>query len=35
VKSVAQTRFLDRLGELTPNQLDDIANAIATCVGVP
>src|SRR5437660_9033007 len=24
VKSVSQTRFLDRLGELTPAQLDDI-----------
>ncbi len=29
VKSVSETRFLDRLGELTPSQLDDIANAIA------
>jgi mRNA interferase MazF len=35
VKSVSETRFLDRLGELTVNQLDEIANAIATCVGVP
>ena len=35
VKSVSETRFLDRLGELTPGQLDDIANAIATCVGAP
>ena len=33
VKSVSETRFLDRLGELTPFQLDDIANTIATCVG--
>ena len=32
VKSVSETRFLDRLGELTPGQLDDIANAIAICV---
>ena len=35
VKSVSETRFLDRPGELTPGQLDDIANAIAICVGVP
>jgi mRNA interferase MazF len=35
VKSVSETRFLDRLGELTPGQLDDIANAIAVCVGAP
>ena len=35
VKSVSETRFLDRLGELTPAQLDDIAYAIAICVGVP
>ena len=35
VKSVSQTRFLARLGELTPGELDDIANAIAVCVGVP
>lgn len=35
VKSVSETRFLARLGELTPSQLDDIANAIAICVGAP
>ncbi len=35
VKSVSETRFLDKLGELTPAELDDIANAIAVCVGVP
>jgi len=35
VKSVSETRFLDRLGELTPSELDDIANAIAICVGAP
>jgi len=35
VKSVSQTRFFNRLGELTPGQLDDIANAIAICVGTP
>jgi mRNA interferase MazF len=35
VKSVSITRFLDLLGELTPAQLDDIASAIANCVGAP
>lgn len=35
VKSVSETRFLDRLGELTSSELDDIANAIAVCVGAP
>ena len=35
VKSVSETRFLDKLGELTPGQLDDIATAIAICVGAP
>ena len=35
VKSVSETRFLDRLGELQPSELDDIANAIAICVGAP
>ena len=35
VKSVAESRFLDRLGELPAVQLDEIANAIAVCVGVP
>ena len=35
VKSVSETRFLQRLGELTPIQLDEIANAIAICVGAP
>jgi mRNA interferase MazF len=35
VKSVSETRFLDRLGDLTSSQLDDIANAIAICVGAP
>lgn len=35
VKSVSESRFLDRLGELTPSELDDIANAIAICVGAP
>jgi mRNA interferase MazF len=35
VKSISETRFLDRLSELTSSQLDDIANAIAICVGAP
>jgi mRNA interferase MazF len=35
VKSVSETRFLTRLGELTSDELDDIAGAIATCVGTP
>lgn len=35
VKSVSETRFLDRLGELKSSDLDDIANAIAICVGAP
>ena len=35
VKSISETRFLQRLGELTPIQLDEIANAIAVCVGAP
>ncbi len=35
VKSVSQTRFLDRLGKRTPGQMDDVANAIAIYVGPP
>ncbi len=35
VKSVSETRFLDRLGELDTAQMDDIAKAIAVCVGAP
>ena len=35
VKSVSEPRFLDRLGNLAVNELDDIANAIAVCVGAP
>jgi mRNA interferase MazF len=34
-KSVSLSRFVDRLGELTPTQMDEIAEAIALCVGVP
>lgn len=33
VKSISETRFLDRLGELASDELDEIANAIAICVG--
>jgi mRNA interferase MazF len=35
IKSVSETRFLDRLGVLATNELDEIANAIAVCVGAP
>lgn len=35
VKSVAESRFLVRLGEVTLVQLDEIANAVALCVGAP
>ena len=35
VKSVSETRFLNRLGELSEADLDNIAKAIALCVGVP
>ena len=35
VKSVSETRFLDKLGELTRGELDDVANAVAICIGVP
>ena len=34
-KSVSLSRFVDRLGEVTSAQLDEIAEAIALCVGVP
>jgi mRNA interferase MazF len=35
VKSVSEARFVRRLGAVTAGQLDDIALAIALCVGVP
>jgi mRNA interferase MazF len=35
VKSVSENRFLKPLGEVTSQQLDDIAAAIALCVGAP
>ena len=34
-KSVSQTRFVRLLGQITVAQLDDIASAIALCVGAP
>ena len=33
VKSVSENRFVKRLGEVTSQQLDDIAAAVALCVG--
>lgn len=35
VKSISEKRFVRRRGTLTADQLDDIAAAIAICVGVP
>ncbi len=35
VKSVSETRFIRKLGEVTDAQIDEIAAAIALCVGVP
>ena len=35
VKSVSETRFVRCLGALTAAQVDDIASAIAMCVGAP
>ncbi|MGZ3301348.1 MAG: type II toxin-antitoxin system PemK/MazF family toxin, partial [Isosphaeraceae bacterium] len=35
VKSVSVTRFAPKLGEVTDAQIDEIAAAIALCVGVP
>jgi mRNA interferase MazF len=34
-KSVSQSRFVRLLGQLTISQLDDIASAVALCVGAP
>ncbi len=33
VKSVSQNRFVRHVGLVTSNQLDDIASAVAMCVG--
>ena len=35
VKSLSERRFLDKLGELPPAQIDDIAAAVAACIGAP
>ncbi len=35
VKSVSEKRFVKKRGVLKPDQVDDIAAAIAICVGVP
>jgi mRNA interferase MazF len=35
VKSLAEARFLGKLGELNASQLDEIAAAVAACIGVP
>jgi mRNA interferase MazF len=34
-KSVSLSRFVRKLGEVTPAELDAIASAIALCVGAP
>jgi mRNA interferase MazF len=34
-KSVSESRFVRRLGSVTATQVDDIASAIALCVGAP
>ena len=35
VKSVSETRFVRRLGRITDEQVTEIAEAIALCVGAP
>ncbi|MEX0612553.1 MAG: type II toxin-antitoxin system PemK/MazF family toxin, partial [Pirellulales bacterium] len=35
VKSVSENRFVQRIGSITSDQLDEIAAAIALCVGAP
>lgn len=35
VKSVSEDRFVSYLGELTAAQVDEIADAIALCIGAP
>jgi mRNA interferase MazF len=35
VKSLSTNRFLKHLGILTAQQIDDIVNAIAFCIGLP
>jgi mRNA interferase MazF len=34
-KSLSESRFVRQLGELLPDQMDAIAEAIALCVGAP
>lgn len=34
-KSVSEQRFVQRLGAITPTDLDDIASAVALCIGAP
>jgi mRNA interferase MazF len=34
-KSLSENRFVQHVGEITSTQLDDIASAIALCVGTP
>jgi mRNA interferase MazF len=35
VKSVSENRFVQRIGSVTSDQIDEIAAAIALCVGAP
>lgn len=35
VKSVAILRFLRKMGELTPEELDDVMEGVLLCLGVP
>ena len=35
VKSLSETRFVQRLGKVTDEQMNEIADAIALCVGTP
>jgi mRNA-degrading endonuclease toxin of MazEF toxin-antitoxin module len=35
VKSVSETRFLHRLGQLSEGDVDKIAKAVSMCIGVP
>jgi mRNA interferase MazF len=35
VKSVSENRFIRRIGKVTDDQMDEIASAIALCVGAP
>jgi mRNA interferase MazF len=35
VKSVSESRFVRKLGVVTDDELDEIASAVALCVGAP